>query len=149
MHSKLGPLPPLSSQPQTQAQTQTQPIPTAWSAAPNSNEEGTGEGTGIDYITEEQLLADSPPSSRSQVEDNERDWGDTLSGQVELLNKTLVGCDRGDIEDIANTAIPLASTLLEIGEKQNDAQKMLRSHQVLCEVAQMGVWSVGAEDEVK
>lgn len=50
-----------------------------------------------------------------------------------------------DIEDITNTAIPLADTLLEIGTKQQDAQKILRSHQVLCEVARMGVWSVEVE----
>ena len=50
---------------------------------------------------------------------------------------------RSSLLVVANTAVPLASTLLEISEKQNDPMKMLRSHQVLCEVAQMGVWSVG------
>ena len=49
-----------------------------------------------------------------------------------------------DLADLSETVVPLASLLLERG----DAQSVNRAHGALCEVSNMGVWTVESEREM-
>jgi len=70
------------------------------------------------------------PSHTDQVGD------DLLDAQLDLLEKTLP--ENSDFADITDTVVPLASILLDRG----DTQSINRAHGALCEVSNMGVWTV-------
>ena len=133
----LAPLPPITSPPPSHI------------AIANNDEDQVNRD--VLHVTTGYLLTSSSSPELSQqcslVERNEEEWGeDLLSGHINLLNQTLSSTSREDMDEISKTAVPLASTLLDISEKQKDPAKTLRSHQVLCEVASMGLWSVSSSE---
>ncbi|GMI56219.1 hypothetical protein ScalyP_jg1026 [Parmales sp. scaly parma] len=72
----------------------------------------------------------------------ESEVGDVLESHIAILDKTIAS--NSDHADLSDTVIPLTSLLLEkFGD--SDIKNINRVHSMLCEVADMGVWSIEGE----
>jgi len=130
--SSLADLPPL----QAQNENVDGLAPASEALTPDSEEAAEAE-----YMAALQSTTPSAPVSPFDC------GSDILDSQLALLEKTLESADAAALQDMHDSVIPLASTLLEIGEKQGDAQKLMRAHQVLAETAHMGIWSFDSLDK--
>ena len=79
----------------------------------------------------------SPP-----LNNTEQVGADLLDEHLDLLERTLPADT--DFADLTETVVPLASILLDRG----DMQSVTRAHGALCEVSNMGVWTVESSDSV-
>ena len=134
-HSSLSGAPPLSlSSP-----------PPPFSAFSSASEAETSEKTATSTIDD--LLSSSLVPTAAEPPGHTLNCGaDVLDGHLTLLEKTLSTASPSDLSDLRNSAVPLAAALLDMGERQKDGRKLMRAHQVLCETAQMGIWTVDSLD---